>query len=226
MNHENEEILNEEGEETGAFAPRNFGENLSFLSPDAMPDLEEAELGFNIQPQSVEFAVPGEKLRGIYTGTTILQVKDQNNPGMYVDRETAVLQTKDGIRINMGANLVKQLKLLPPGTPVQITYKGEEKTQGGRKVKAYEIVTLRVPGLKIAPVSHQIDAGQVHARVATAVAPAPPKTEYKNAHLSSEYWRQAYTNFRLTEQEGKDHLAEFGNDFAKALEGFGLHVNE
>lgn len=215
MNHENE-ILNEQGEETGVVTPNSFGEGLSFVSPDAMPDLEEAELGFNIQPQSVEFTAPGEKMRAVYTGVTVLQVKDQNNPGKYINREAAVLQAKGGIFINMGANLVKQLQLLPPGTPVQITYNGEEQTKSGRKVKTYEVVTLRVPSLKIAPVGHQI-APRV---------PVPPKIEYKNAHLASEYWSRVKKDFRFSEQEGKDHLAEFENDFAKALEGLGLHVNE
>ena len=221
MNPYDDEILNEEGEATGVAAPNNFGEGMSFINPAEFPDLEEAEVGFNIQPQSVEFTEVGQTLRAVFIGITILNVKDQNNPGEYVQRETAVLQARDGIKINMGANLVKQIKLLPPGTPVQITYKGEVKTNGNRKVKEYDIVTLRVPGLKPAPAGRQIPAGNP-APVRPGPAAPPPVTPipFKSLDSKDAYYHAAYKVMRFSPEEARDHLKECDWDFKKALDAF------
>jgi len=149
MNTIHEPILNQEGEVTDVVAPSDFGAGLSFFNPTDMPDLDAAEKGINIQPESIEFTKEGESLRAVFNGFTTLQVKDKVNVGSYVDRRAAVLQTKTGIKINMGANLLKQLDLIPVGTAVQITYKGEQKTNSGNKVKTYDVHLLNVPRVNI-----------------------------------------------------------------------------
>jgi len=206
MNHnydEEAEII-EEGEEAAV-----VNNGIALVNPADMPDLDEAEEGFNVQAEGIEFKEVGQRIRAVFNGITLFQTKDQQNPGEYVDRETAILQTKDGIRTNMGANLVKQLKMLPPGTAVQITYKGEQKSKGGRNVKVYEVKTLKVPRLNVAPVGRQI---------AAVSGPSREKTQFTNTNRASEYWNTVYNQFKFSEQEGKDHLALFENDFAKAID--------
>jgi hypothetical protein len=151
MNAQTEIILNQDGEQTDLAVPDNFGHGLSFLNPADMPDLDAAEVGFNIQPESMEFKNPGESLRAVFNGFTYLKTKDQANKGQYLDKQAAVLQTKTGIKINMGANLLKQLALIPVGTAVQITYKGEEKTNSGNKVKVYDVNLLNIPRANVTP---------------------------------------------------------------------------
>lgn len=186
-------ILNQDGEPTDLVAPADFGNGLAFLNPSDMPDLDAAEVGFNIQPESLEFKTPGQSARAVFNGFTLLKVKDQNRPGEYVDREAAVLQMKTGVKINMGANLLKQLKLIPTGTAVQITFKGEEKTNGGRNVKVYDVHILNVARANIAPIAK------------TAPAPAPTKQdEHKNGE---RIWSVAQKNALIS-------VGLAGNDFA------------
>lgn len=158
---QDEVILNQDGEVTDLTAPADFGNNMSFLNPADMPDLDAAEVGFNIQPESVEFNTPGQSLRAVFNGFTFLNVKDKVNKGQYVQRETAVLQTKTGIKINMGANLIKQLKLIPVGTAVQITYKGKEPTASGNEVKSYDVNLLNVARVNF-PATPKTVAPAVH----------------------------------------------------------------
>jgi hypothetical protein len=163
----NDEVLNQHGEETGIIAPENFNTGMAFLNPAEMPDLDSAEVGFNIQPESIEFEKEGESLRAIFNGFTTFKVKDKQNKGSYIDKQTAVLQTKNGIKINMGANLLKQLALIPVGTAIQITYKGKTRTNGGNDVKVYEVVTLKVPQVNVPKIEHNTSA----ARPAASNAP-------------------------------------------------------
>lgn len=150
---DDEVILNQNGEPTDLAAPADFGKGLAFFNPDQMPNLDEAEVGISIQPESIEFKNPGDNIRAVFNGFTELKVKDQVNKGQYVYRKTAVLQTKTGVKINMGANLLKQLAFVPVGTAVQITYKGEEKTGSGNKVKVYDVHLLNVPRVNVPVVS-------------------------------------------------------------------------
>jgi hypothetical protein len=151
MNEQTDIILNQDGETTDLAVPDNFGHGLSFLNPSDMPDLETAEVGFNIQPESMEFKNPGEMLRAVFNGFTFLKVKDKVNKGQYTEKQAAVLQTKTGVKINMGANLLKQLALVPVGTAVQVTYKGLERTNNGNDVKVYDVNLLNVPRANVAP---------------------------------------------------------------------------
>lgn len=170
MNPQNEIIYNQDGQETDLAVPDNFGQGLSFLNPADMPDLDQAEVGFNIQPESVEFKNPGDAIRAVFNGFTFLKVKDKVNKGQYVDRQAAVLQTKNGIKINMGANLLKQLALVPTGTAVQITYKGLERTAGGNDVKVYDVHLLNIPRANVAPIPSR----------APQIAPAAPAEQHKS----------------------------------------------
>ena len=119
------EIVTTNGEETELMKPDNFGDGLSFLNPDDMPDLDNAEVGINIQPEYMEFKNPGDAMRGVFNGITSITTKDKQNPDQYKEIEAVVLQTKTGVKLNAGASLVKQFKNLRVGTAVQIVYKGE-----------------------------------------------------------------------------------------------------
>jgi hypothetical protein len=161
MNEQTDIILNQDGEQTDLAVPDNFGHGLSFLNPSDMPDLDKAEVGFNIQPESMEFKEVGQTLRAVFNGFTYLKTKDKANKGQYTEKRAAVLQTKTGVKINMGANLLKQLDLIPVGTAVQVTYKGEDVTNSGNKVKVYDVNLLNVP----------------RANIAVPAAPARPRPE-------------------------------------------------
>jgi hypothetical protein len=210
MNNENEtEVLNQNGEETGVLAPSNFGDGLAFINPADIPDLETAEIGMNIQPESFEFKNEGEKLRGVFVGFTIFNVKDRMNEGKYIPKKTAVIQTKQGFKTNMGANLVKQLESIPAGNAIEITYKGEQRTGNNNKVKSYEIHLLNV---KVPNVSMPLITKTVEVTEAKSNQPV-----YRNMDKKDEYWRMV-SQVKLTNEEGNDHLKEFHYDFAAALE--------
>jgi len=202
----NEEIVvNQNGEQTDLTVPHDFGNGLAFMNPSDLPDLDSAEVGFNIQPESIEFKVVGESIRGIFNGFTTFKVKDKKNKGQYQDRKTVVLQTKQGIKINMGANLVKQFELVPVGTAVQITYQGEQRTNSGNDVKIYNVHVLNVKGgkpLQPAPI------------VTKPALTAEPK--FTNVEHSTAFWTKA-SELKMTHEEGIAHLAEFNNDMYAAL---------
>ena len=105
----------------------------------------------------------------------------------------------------MGANLLKQLDLIPVGTAIQITYKGEQKTNSGNKVKTYDVHLLNVPRVYVPAVANK-----------QLEKPAEKKTVFKNSFLSTEFWTKA-NELRFTHEEGIAHLAEFANDFEEAL---------
>jgi hypothetical protein len=191
-------ILNQHGEPTELTAPENFGQDLNFINPTDIPDLESAELGFNIQPESIEFKVEGETLRAVFNGFTTFKVKDKVNKGEYINRKTAVFQTKNGIKINMGANLIKQMELVPVGTAVQITYKGEQKTNSGNEVKIYEVMTLNVKRVNVAMPERKKIA-------------ASPET----IRPVDMFWKKVY-DMGLTNIDGQNILNENNGDFNKA----------
>lgn len=202
----NEIVFNQNGEQTDLTVPHDFGNGLAFLNPSEIPDLDNAELGFNIQPESIEFKNIGEMVRGIFNGFTTFKVKDKVNKGAYLDRKTVVLQTKQGIKINMGANLVKQFELVPVGTPVQITYQGEQRTNSGNDVKIYDVHVLNLKGVSIPQPKP--------APVVTTTSSAPVK--YTSIEYSTDFWTKA-SELKMTHEEGIAHLAEFNNDMKAAL---------
>lgn len=152
------EIVSTTGETTELTAPETFGQGMAFLNPSDMPDLETAEVGFNIKPDYHEFVNVGDTLRAVYNGIGTIKTKDRQVEGQYKDIPAVVLQNKDGVKLNAGASLVSQFQNLMPGCAVQITYKGKEKTKGGNEVKAYEVRLLNVPRVNLpvtlAPIAH------------------------------------------------------------------------
>jgi hypothetical protein len=204
MNENTEMIVSSTGEETELSAPADFGNGLAFLNPEEMPDLESADVGINIQPEYVEFINVGDKIRAVYNGITHITTKDKQNPGEYKKIEAVVMQTKDGVKLNAGASLVNQFRNLRPGTAVQVTYSGKEKTKSGNEVKTYDVRLLNVPRVNV-PESHPAPAVVVN------------KPQYKNMEKKDAYWKMV-SEVRLTNQEGNDHLAEFNYDFSAALD--------
>lgn len=201
-----DEILTQDGETTELAKPDDFGKGMAFLNPAEMPDLDTAEVGFNIQPEYHEFINAGDTLRAVFNGISHIMTKDQAHPGQYKQIPAVVLQNKDGVKLNAGASLVSQFERLMPGTAVQITYKGTEKTKSGNNVKTYEIRLLNVPRANV-PAMTAIPA-------TTAQVSKP---QYQNMNRKDEYWRLV-AQMKLTNEEGNDHLKEFGFDFAAALE--------
>jgi hypothetical protein len=188
-------------ESTELAEPSDFGNEMAFLNPAEMPDLDSAEVGISIEPKYHEFVL-GEAVRGIFNGIGHITKKNDNGDG-YTNVPAIVFQTKDGVKLNAGASLVNQMRNIPPGTAVQITYSGQEKTGNGYKVNKFDVRLLNVPRMNV------------------PVRPAlPEKTsapQYKNISHKNDYWRMV-NELRMTNQEGNDHLREFSYDFAAAYE--------
>lgn len=204
-----ETIVTQDGEVTELTKPEDFGRGMAFLNPADMPDLDAAEVGINIQPQYFEFINTGDSLRGVFNGISTITTKDRKT-GEYKQIPAVVLQNKEGVKLNAGASLVSQFEKLMPGTAVQVTYKGKEKTKSGNEVKTYDVRLLNVARVNV-PVAVQPQLPRIE-------KPEAPKTVYTNSQRASEYWSLAYNKIHLTEEEGHAHLAEFGNDFTAAID--------
>jgi hypothetical protein len=207
MNEKSEVILTQNGEVTELAAPSDFGKGMEFIDPTQMPDLDEAEVGINIQPEYFEFKAVGDTFRGIFNGISEITTKDQQNVGQYKKIPAVVMQDKTGVKLNAGANLVSQLRNLRPGTAIQVRYKGEEKSNNGKNVKVFDVHLLNVP---------RVNVPERPALVAPKSEPELPK--FTNTQRATEYWTMVYSpRWKFTEQEGKDHLAAFHNDFDAAI---------
>lgn len=117
------------------------------LPLDELPDLDDMEPGFSLAMNYVKFTEVGQSLRGVLIGWNDMQSKQGGT------KPVAILQNHEGIFANAGDNLVSQLKNVPRGTPVVITYKGETRTQTGNNVKVFDVRVLnkRAPGAAPAP---------------------------------------------------------------------------
>lgn len=186
-----EMILNQDGEVTDIVAPADFGNGLSFLNPSEFPDLDNVEVGISLKPDYMEFTSAGEFIRGIFNGLTEITTKDQAHPGQYKTIPAAVVQTKDGVKLNSGANLIGQLRNAQPGIAIQITYKGLEVTGSGNKVKAYDVRLLNVPRANVAP--------------AVVARPALPETTPEIPHTNDTIWtvaqKQALIDNKLAQND-------------------------
>ena len=136
------------GEATELMAsPKKF-EGLSFMAPEDIPDLsdEAATPGFSLAPQYYEgFIKPGDKVRAIYNGMTVIKSNKNVKPGNPPKEiETIVFQNRDGVFLHSGANLVSQLRSFPAGKPIQITYTGKEKTGSGNEINKFEVRVLNM----------------------------------------------------------------------------------
>jgi hypothetical protein len=106
-----------------------------YIDPANMPDLDKMDEGINIESQYWEVRTPGETKRGVLVGWS--EFNGKNGP---VDQ--VIMQNKDGIWRCAGANLVQQMRPLPLGTAVQVTFMGEEKTGKGYKVNKFTVKLL------------------------------------------------------------------------------------
>ena len=108
------------------------------INPNQMPDLDAMEEGFTLAAKYIEFMKEGESERGVFLGFT----KMKNQKGDEID--LANFQNKNGVWVNAGANLVFQLhdRGVPHGTPLQVTYRGKVRTNGGNEVKTFDVRIL------------------------------------------------------------------------------------
>jgi len=135
------------GEATDLLAPKKF-EGLQFVAPEDIPDLsdEGVTVGVSLAPQYYEgFIKPGDSVRAIYNGMTIIKSRKNIKPGDPAKEiETVVFQNKDGVFLHSGANLISQLRGFPYGKPIQITFVGKEKTGSGNEINKFEVRVLNI----------------------------------------------------------------------------------
>lgn len=143
MNDQTMDITTVDGEDTDLVIAHDPTEGLTIVDPAAMPDLDAADEGMDVAPRYMEFKAVGERIRGFYVGKSSITSKKNNETKIV---PSVVIQNKDGFFLNSGASLVDQLGKIKPGTPVQITYRGTEKTSRGNDVKKYEVKLLNLKG--------------------------------------------------------------------------------
>lgn len=115
---------------------------VAVLNPDQVPDLDNMDEGSNLSPEYWEATNPGDTRRGVLIGWSKMKSKnaDRNSGSAFVDM--AVFQNKQGIFTNAGASLTQQLRHIPLGTPMQITYEGKERTNNGFNVNKFRVISL------------------------------------------------------------------------------------
>ena len=174
---------------------------LAFVNPADMPDLDAAEVGMSIEKKYFEFIKEGDTVRAVFNGMDYITTnkKDENGNEVRKQIPAIVFQSKDGVYLNSGASLVEQFKTIPAGTPVQITYSGEVKTNSGNKVKKYDVRLLNV---------------RVNTVKVERAEQAEPLT-YRNDDVTA-YWKKV-NEMGWTNIDGQNHLAEFGGNFRAAL---------
>ena len=106
------------------------------MAASVMPDLDALEPGMSLSASYYEFETPGEIVRAVFIGFTQMN----NQQGNRIP--TACFQGKDRVWVNAGTNLVDQVQRITPGTPVQVQYKGKEKTKNGNNVKVFDVRLL------------------------------------------------------------------------------------
>lgn len=145
---EEKAIVGTNGTATEMTVSQNHLEGLAFLSPDQIPDLSDdnVTVGMSLAPQYYEgFIKEGDSVRAIYSGITVTKSRKNVKPGDPAKEiSTIVFQNKDGVYLHSGANLVSQLQKCRPGTPIQITYLGSEKTGSGNNINKFEVRFLNV----------------------------------------------------------------------------------
>ena len=151
LNSELEAIQNEEhalqttdGKSTELTVPAEV-RGIEILNPSDFPNLDEADEGISLETKYKEFNVTGEIVRAVFNG---MGKMNKRNPNGHIEELPAVyFQTKDGVYLNGGDNLVNQLQHDRAGTPIQITYLGKVKTNSGNNVNKFDvkILNLRAP---------------------------------------------------------------------------------
>ena len=146
--NDEKEIITTNGEATEMTIAHDELESLAFMSPNDIPDLSDdnVTVGASLAPQYYQgFINEGDSVRAIFNGITVTKSR-KNVPAGQPAKEipTAVFQNKDGVFLHSGSSLVPQLQKCRPGTPVQITYTGTEKTASGNNVNKFEVRLLNV----------------------------------------------------------------------------------
>lgn len=107
-----------------------------------LPDLDAMTPSEPIAMQYLKFQ-QGVAVRANYAGMTKIQSKKNLKEGEgFRELDAVVLQTKSGLFLNSGASLVNQLKNVSIGTPVQVTFTGQETTSNGNNVNKFDVRLL------------------------------------------------------------------------------------
>lgn len=143
MNEQNENeygIVTTDGAPTDLIAPKQLERGIEILNPAEFPDLDDAEVGISLETKYREFNQPGEIVRAVFNG--IGKMSKRNKDGGLDELPAAYFQTKEGVFLNGGDNLVNQLSNIRPGTRIQIKYIGKVKTNSGNNVNKFEVNVL------------------------------------------------------------------------------------
>jgi hypothetical protein len=142
LNSELNAIVTADGKETELLAPKAAPSGIEFLNPADFPNLDDAEEGISLETKYFEFNVPGLIVRAIFNGLGVM--KKRNSVGNLEEIPAVYFQTKDGVYLNGGDNLVNQLQHCKPGTPIQITYIGKQKTASNNNVNKFDVKVLNI----------------------------------------------------------------------------------
>lgn len=123
--------------------------NIPDVNMDELERLETMERGYNYQPQYIEFDVPGQTLRALYMGKTIIDVNDtsSNEEGAKKKLTVAMFLNAGGLWLQGGVNLLRRLEVVSPMSKIEVEYTGLEKTKSGNKVKIFDVYSLKDSGL-------------------------------------------------------------------------------
>lgn len=134
-----EQIQNEEQTEVEVYQAPNKGLMLATELPD-LDKMAVSEQAISMQYLAFDKDV---KVRANYAGMTKIKSKKNLQPGEdFRELDAVVLQTKTGLFLNSGASLVEQLRAIPAGTPIQVTFIGTEKTSSGNNVNKFDVRLL------------------------------------------------------------------------------------
>lgn len=93
----------------------------------------------SISSKYYEFTKPGESVRGVFLGTTVIKKKDEDTKEL-IDLECIQWLASDGsVYVNAGAALVNTFRqFLPPkGCPIEITFSNKKE-----RTKIYDVRVL------------------------------------------------------------------------------------
>jgi hypothetical protein len=104
----------------------------------ASTNLETLKPVITLSADYIELEKPGEKFRGIYIGTQIMNVADKLTGELKEIKAVRFLINK-ALKINGGVVLVNEIERsgIRPGTPVEVTY---SKKEGNTKIYALTLL--------------------------------------------------------------------------------------
>lgn len=103
--------------------------------------LESAEVGVSVVPVYWSPSEAGQKSRGFFQGFRTIT---KNEPSGQKDITVAMWLTREGLYMNGGAGFVKLFENVQEGTPIQLEYKGKEKTKSGHQVNTFRLNILNM----------------------------------------------------------------------------------